>query len=301
MEKLILLWKRFKNIFISTRVKSRIAKYTASNFEKNARIKVLNYLESNKEFANSNPEVFNFLKSYNIHIFPYDFIFKYNPLNIKVFHEDGLPYVYFDSKKLFFRKGMSNYQVMNAMNNLLIEQDQSSAHCYFNFIPSDSKKNCIVDIGAAEGIFALKLIDQVDECILVETEQSWLTALEHTFRPYADKVTICNKFVSDVNDDHHISMDNLIQDKRVDIVKIDVDGNEYKLFQGFEGELKRKSVGQILLCVYHDVDDYETYTSLLHSYGYNLSKNESKMIFYYGENWRAPYLTYGVVNAKLRT
>ena len=75
-----------------------------------------------------------------------------------------------------------------------------------------------------------------------------------------------------------------------------MDGSEEGLFNGLKNSLTSNKIDQILLCVYHDVDDYQKYSSLLGAYGFNVETHLNKMIFLYGNHLREPFLTNGVVN-----
>ncbi len=73
---------------------------------------------------------------------------------------------------------------------------------------SNVKDNDILsDIGAAEGNFSLSVIDKVQHVYLFETDNDWIEALEKTFEPWKEKVSIIHKFVGNKDTDTCITLD----------------------------------------------------------------------------------------------
>ena len=68
--------------------------------------------------------------------------------------------------------------------------------CYVFLSYSSLEDVTLLDVGAAEGFFALSVIEHVKEIILFECDVEWIKALEATFKPWKDKVFIINKYVS---------------------------------------------------------------------------------------------------------
>ena len=71
----------------------------------------------------------------------------------------------------------------------MIEQDQRSAHHYFNN-NKDVTGKVFVDVGCAEGYSSLEIIEEAKHVYLFEQNESWLEAIRATFEPWKDKVTI---------------------------------------------------------------------------------------------------------------
>lgn len=99
-----------------------------------------------------------------------------------------------------------------AYRGLLIEQDKRSAHRYVDSY-EELKGKTLLDIGAAEAIFTLDTIEYIDHAYLFECDESWIEALEATFAPYKEKITIVRKYVSDVNDEDNITLDTFFRDE----------------------------------------------------------------------------------------
>jgi len=57
-----------------------------------------------------------------------------------------------------------------------------------------------MDVGSAEGIYALDRVELAARTVLFEVDPEWVGALERTFAPWRDRVVIINKFASDVDE-----------------------------------------------------------------------------------------------------
>lgn len=192
--------------------------------------------------------------------------------------EYQLFYAYYDSKKMYFSKQYNTEQkVRSYFNSILMEQDFRSPHCYWS---DDEMKNLSgvgLDVGTAEGIFALKIIEQVEHIYLIEVDKNWIEALECTFSPFKDKVTIVSKFASDQDEGQSIRLDSLMKSRRVDFIKMDIEGEEIKALDGCHYILENNNV-QMAICVYHRQEDNERIRNLLLKYGYHIKNSEGYVI-----------------------
>ena len=76
------------------------------------------------------------------------------------------------------------------------------------------KGKSLLDVGSAEGIFTLDVIDLIEHAYLFECDDEWVEALEATFLPWKDKITIVRKYVSDMDDENNTTLDSYFQVKR---------------------------------------------------------------------------------------
>jgi hypothetical protein len=93
----------------------------------------------------------------------YPFINQYLFRKTKVFCDKNtrLYYVLHDGKRLYFKRGLSKANVRSAYNTLCCEQDVRSPHSYRSFHINYQPTDIAVDAGAAEGIWALSIVDRV--------------------------------------------------------------------------------------------------------------------------------------------
>ena len=233
-------------------------------------------------------------------VFPYEFSEKYKPDDIRVHWDEahGLHYVEFENKPLYFKRGLTESQIQYCYSCLLREQDPESPHRYLDPASDVSPGDVVVDIGAAEGIFALSIIDRASKVYLIECDEAWIEALRLTFSPYANKIEIISKFISDRTDgDQFTTLDNLFGGIKVDFIKADIEGAEVAMLNGAE-QLMRRSVGlKMVLCTYHGENDADTIEKILKGHNFKIRFSDHYMLFFWDKRLKAPYLRHGVIRA----
>lgn len=248
--------------------------------------------------------VLDYLRRDGISVLPYSFQSNYIAEDIEV-HDDkekGLRYVLLDGKRLYFKRRWSVQKIRNSFNELSKEQDPRSPHRYLNEDFQISEGETLIDIGVAEGNFALMAIEKVSRAILFETDVEWIEALNATFEPWKEKVLIVNKFVSNVTDTTSTRLDDFIPgSESISFIKIDVDGAESKLLDGCKRILTEQKPLKVALCTYHKQNDEQEFTSLLTDYGFETSHSDGFILFYYDKQLKAPYLRRGLIRAVKRT
>lgn len=102
--------------------------------------------------------------------------------------EQKLPFVTHDGKKLFFPENWEKSRVVFAYADYINSESltgkgikERSPHQY----QSDGFKvedgDVLVDVGCAEALFALDVIDRVSKVYLIENDKQWFKPLEQTF------------------------------------------------------------------------------------------------------------------------
>lgn len=214
---------------------------------------------------------------------PYPYLWRkeYDKIDIPTYidTENGLPYVIHKNKRLYFRKDMSDI-TSNLYRSLLIEQDQRSAHCYVHSC-DELKNKILLDVGSAEAYFTLDMIEYIEHAYLFECDENWIEALNATFKPWSDKVTIVRKYVSDNNEDSNITLDDFFKDKIADnlFIKMDIEGYERKALQGCEKLLKESRNLSGAICIYHLHDDEAIIKEYLHNRGCEISVQPGYLYF----------------------
>lgn len=243
-------------------------------------------------------QVLNYLKNNPIAIFPYSFQKKYKPEAIEVLFDRvrGLRYVMLDGKRLYFKKRWSVKRIQHSFNELTREQDPESPHRYLTENFRIDEGDILVDIGVAEGNFALGAVEKASELILFETDKEWIEALQATFEPWKDKVQIVNKFVGNVTNEKQTTLDDYIgSGMEISFLKIDVDGAESRLLEGCKRILKEKRPLKIALCTYHQQNDEKDFEELLKKNGFSTSHSDGFMLYYYDKEIKSPYLRRGLI------
>lgn len=143
----------------------------------------------------------------------------------------------------------------------------------------------LLDIGTAEGLFPLVVLDQCEKLFLVEPSSSFGDALEQTFRDAADKVTIFRTAIG--NQDGEIGFDERSLDgqvsasgtptpirkvdslikpgQRITYLKADIEGFELEMLKGAARTIAENKP-KIAITTYHEANDAEQIIALVKSY-----------------------------------
>jgi len=265
------------------------------------RTDIISYYDKQLPISSEEKEVFDYLKSNQISVFPYAFKNKYNKEEIEVYLDEsnGLRYVFHEHKKLYFKRSHSVNYIKSLYHGLLLDQDKDSPHLYltddFNLFESD----VIADIGAAEGNFSLSNVERVKKIYLFEYDKEWIEALKATFKPWEHKVEICDKFVSDTNSETTISIDNFTKiNNDISFLKVDIEGEEENFLRGATNFLNTKQNLKMAICTYHKQEDEKKFTSILKNNNFEVNHSKRFMIFLFDKNIKAPFLRRGLLRVQ---
>lgn len=218
-----------------------------------------------------------FIGKHGITSYPGDYSLKYKNIPITVYVDDAnnLQYVIHNGKKLYYPKKYSKTQVAVNYKTLIIEQDIESAHRYVESYDELNGKT-LFDIGSAEGIFSIDTIELVNHVYLFECEDYWIEALEASFAPWKEKVTIIRKYVGDHNDENFITIDEMMKGRTIDnlFLKMDIEGAEQSALRGALHTLKNGKNINVAVCVYHREEDPSVINSNMKSMGYSTQFTE---------------------------
>lgn len=162
--------------------------------------------------------------------------------------------------------------------------DEQDWHYYQKKHTEVQQDEILLDIGAAEGLFALSVADRCKKILLVEPNDYFVKALNRTFASYQDKVLIFNVAVGSENGEiifnpdsliGRISVDNkqgikkrltkiddLIPDTPITYLKADLEGFETEMLKGAEKTIKRNKP-KIAITAYHKENDTNQIISLI--------------------------------------
>lgn len=225
-------------------------------------------------------EAVQYLKTHDARMFCYDFVEKYLRRKVEVFFDNNeqMNYVLHNGKRLYFPNKLSNQKIIQQYyNSLCMEQDLKSPHLYQSEKVHVQEGDVLLDVGAAEGFFTLSVIDKISYAYLIEADSEWEKALLATFKPYANKVKIISKFASDKDGKDEITIDSIIKDKRIDFIKMDIEGAEQKALKGAVNTLETHSV-KCSICTYHNDNDFDEINSFFDNMNYKCEASEGYIL-----------------------
>ena len=99
------------------------------------------------------------------------------------------------------------------------------------------------------------------------------------------------------------AIDSLAGDKKIDFIKMDIEGYESQALHGAKRTLEQNDV-KLDICVYHNVNDEEEIKKLLEEYGYYTETSEGYMVFITEQFWEkeviCPKFVKGLIRGRKR-
>lgn len=215
-------------------------------------------------------QVVQYLKCHGATMFCYDFSEKYLQNKPEIFFdgEENLNYVLHDGKRMYISPKLQGERtIWQYYNSLCMEQDIMSPHLYQSKKVRVEEGDVVIDVGAAEGFFSLSIIDKASYVYIIESDEAWRKALNATFRAYSGKVKIINKFAADFDGENKVTIDSLMENKKPDFIKMDIEGAERDALKGAVNTLKTHNV-KCSICIYHNADDFNEIKKFFDFMGY---------------------------------
>jgi hypothetical protein len=219
-------------------------------------------------YTHETQKLWAFMGKYGLTPYPYEFMLEYKTLPVDCFYDQQLEmyYIMHQGKKLYFPH-VDKEATVKLYRDLITEQDIRSPHRYIEDFNRLSGKT-LLDMGAAEGIFSLSVIEIVNHVYLFECDETWIKALNATFAPWKEKVTIIRKYVSDKDDEQNITIGHFLEgkDKRNLFLKMDIEGYEQSALKGAENILREAKDLDYAICSYHRAKDAIEIKKIFDSY-----------------------------------
>lgn len=181
----------------------------------------------------------------------------YMQRKMPVFYDEeySLYYGIYQEKRMYLSKKYDNEKKAETyFRYACMEQNERSPHGYLSEHFQVKKGETGIDIGAAEGIFALRVLEEIGHIYLIEADEDWCSALAVTFRDYLDRVTIIRGFVSNRMEHGNQVLDQLFADRRIDFIKMDIEGEELSALRGAR-RLIENCLPKLAVCTYHRARD----------------------------------------------
>lgn len=256
-----------------------------------------------KRYEDSDDEeiqnILEYIKLNGLDVFNYKFKNKYQTMNIDVTF-DKTCHMYFvnhHGKKMYFAKLYNTEEKVKAYYKyLLVEQAKESPHRYLTSEFNIREGDIVVDVGTAEGNFALDIIDKVSKIYLIEFDEEWIEALNQTFKDYQDKIVIVKKYITSIDAGKYATLDSLIKEP-VNFIKMDIEGNEWDALIGAKEVIGCSDDLKCAICAYHQEFDEILLKDIMGKYGLECSTTNGYMWFPYGkrQNYISTKLQRGIV------
>ena len=216
-----------------------------------------------------------------------------------------LPYVIHKGKHLYFPRKYSVAQAVVAYkgyicgDRLLGKGEDIAPHQYQSKDFQVHDGDVVVDVGCAEALFSLDVIEQASKVYLIERDGIWKAPLLATFAPYKDKVVFVQKLVSDKDGRATVSLPSLLKSETASplFIKMDIEGYEPKVVRTLLPLLKERDCITLSCCTYHNNEDATTLEQLFQQVGYRYEFSKGYMLFARYDQPAAPYFRHGVIRA----
>lgn len=228
-------------------------------------------------------EIADYLMNHKATAFNYSFMDKIDTMEVAINKDNGcnMYYIMRNGVKMFFPASWDAEQIEFYYKWVSMEQDEKSPHRYLTDDLSLEGK-VILDIGGAEGIFAVDVLHQAAKIFIFECDETWLPPLRKTFENYAHKVVIIEKYVSNYSDATHVTLDAYFGKKeKIDLIKMDVEGEEVKVIEGAKRLIQQNDNLTLLVCAYHYAQEEQDIRSLFP--GYRITPRRGYVLF----NWES--------------
>lgn len=286
-DKIIITMADWRSIYDMLIGEWGIASQKIDNLFFHQRAELIQSYEGIQETDPEKRKLIDYIKRYPLDVFNDGFAAKYSENNFKVAWDEknSLFYVIHAGKRMYFsRRYISEKMAADYYRSLLLEQDAASPHRYLSDAFRVKEGDIVLDAGAAEGNFALEIVDFVKKLYLVEADEEWIEALRLTFAPYKDRVCIVPGFLSDQNGRGFITLDELTRGREINVVKMDIEGSEAAALRGGRNTFLRNDI-RAAICSYHRKEDYDEIAAILKDYGYHTSHTGGYMVFITSQNF----------------
>lgn len=202
-------------------------------------------------------QVVDYIADNGVRMYCYPFYDEYINDDISVYYDEAVHLYYgicFGRRMYLSRQYDTPGKARHYLRYVCMEQDDRSPHCYLTEHFRMDKGDIGIDIGAAEGIFALQVIEDVAHIYLIEADADWCEALKVTFSENQDKVTIIQGYVSDTDQGMNLSIDKVFENQKIDFIKMDIEGAEIKALHGAK-QLVQRCRPKMAVCTYHNAED----------------------------------------------
>ena len=218
----------------------------------------------------------------------------------------NLPYVRHNGIELFFPKrwttefAESEYRTLVETEGILgTGHLQKSPHSYVTDSFGVESGDIVLDVGSAEGLFALDKVNVASKVYVFESLKYWYKPLRATFRPFGDKVSIINKYVGSEVSHKSTTLSEVLKDENGDatyFIKMDIEGAERDVLLASESFLRIHRV-KLACAADHRQDDADFLKRALENMGFSVQFSDGYMLPLIND-FIYPYFRRGIIYAR---
>lgn len=218
----------------------------------------------------------------------------------------GLPFVSYQGRKLFFPKEWSLRKTASAYRRHIEVENflgggctRKAPHQYQADGFRVQAGDVVVDAGAAEGLFALDVIDLARRVYLIEPGSEWAAPLQATFAPFGDKAVLIPKTAAPTEGNGRMRIASLFEKDPAPgwFIKMDIEGDEIDVLEDLVPRLPAGVTWRFACCVYHRQPDAERMQALFARHGFQTEFSDGYMLYLYDPDLQYPYFRRGVLRA----
>jgi len=268
---------------------------------------IFQFYDENPNLAIQYNAELSYLKENGPLVFPYKQLMTIGIPQAGFDSDKELPFVIHNFKKLYFPINWSIKQSISAYKEFIESENilgggyrVKSPHQYQTETFQVQEGDVVLDVGCAEALFSLDVIDKVKKIYLFESDTLWIDALKATFEPYKDRVEIINKLVSDKDTDTSITLTTALknEDSKNLFIKMDIEGYEVPVIIESEIFLRSDRNIKLVCCTYHRQNDAIDLQNIFTKLNYQTEFSEGYMLFIYHDDLKPPYFRNGLIRAK---
>ena len=262
----------------------------------------------NESNAGLYKEELEYVRKHGLKSFPYERIRQLNRVECGYDDSLGMAFALHNGKRLYFPEDMT-VEIVEWYYRYLIEGEcllgghytGKMPHCYQSERVKVNHGDVYVDVGAAEGLVALDVIDRASKVFIVEPDQRWLKALYATFKPFGEKCVIVPKFMTDHNGRDGVTLEYLLKNETSCpiFVKMDIEGFEKMVLKASGGFLANQDQIKLACCTYHYDNDAQALADFFSQLGYQWEFSDGWMLFsdYDTSLLKPPFFRHGLIRA----
>jgi hypothetical protein len=288
--------------------KSPLKKWLTTLFKSKRQI-VLDTVFLHYEGSGKFQEEIDFLKERKIiTVFPYKQTKRLGTVNYGYDIEKKLPYVIHKDRKLYFTRRETKEDALCKYRSLIENENilgggymKKSPHQYQSESVHVRNGDMLLDVGCAEALFALDVIDKVKKVFLFESDPVWFAPLKATFEKEISegKVVLIEKNAGNKDTSKSVTIDSILKCEKYEsmFIKMDIEGSETEVVKSCTGLMQSDKDIRFSCCTYHRQNDADVLKNIFESNGFQTTFSDGYMLFHHDKLIRYPYFRKGLIRA----